>query len=525
MLTGEANSVLVSAVTEGNHLAFLATGSSGLAIVNVSQFTAPRVLSQLTLTGDSSDVDVDSVSNVAVIAANDGGLHFIDVSDSARPNRIRTADILASQVEAIDGVAYAAAGGQIVAYEALTGDLLNTFNVPDGANITGMTHEGGILYTMDANRNLSAFEVGDTGLVARGSVQLTHGGGQISVTNGIVYAAARPGFNQGGFATADVTNPSNLVELSASDVPGGIAVPGDVVVANGSGLALLGGLAASFPPATAIDVMDVRDPANTANFVTRFNLPVPPQGIAIASGIGYVADGTGGLQVINYVGFDTQGQAPTATITGPAGGNLQEGSIVPIRVSVTDDVQVRNVELLMNGQIVVNDVSAPFDLSAIAPTLANGAATVAFQVRATDTGGNVGLSNTLTYNLTSDITPPVLIGSGPTDDGAGFRVDTVTLRFNEPIDASRLSVDGVTLTNLGANSRLGGGDDSNITVTEIESPSPRRVVIHTEQPFGESRYQLTVNPSILADLAGNSVAAPVAITFTSFDAEVVNGIA
>jgi len=114
----------------------------------------------------------------------------------------------------------------------------------------------------------------------------------------------------------------------------------------------------------------------------------------------------------------------------------------------------------VNGQVVANDVSGPFDFGVIAPILASGATSVTFQARATDTGGNVGLSNVLTYNLTRDLTPPHLSNSSPAAAGAGFRVQDITLRFNEPIDSAILALTGFTLTNLGVNARPGGGDDS-----------------------------------------------------------------
>ncbi|MEZ6112307.1 MAG: hypothetical protein R3C99_15000 [Pirellulaceae bacterium] len=69
---------------------------------------------------------------------------------------------------------------------------------------------------------------------------------------------------------------------------------------------------------------------------------------------------------------------------------------------MTDDVQVRDVELLMNGAVVPRDVSLPWIWRAVTLPLASGTTTVTFQVRATDTGGNVGLSDQLTYTLTPD---------------------------------------------------------------------------------------------------------------------------
>ena len=43
-----------------------------------------------------------------------------------------------------------------------------------------------------------------------------------------------------------------------------------------------------------------------------------------------------------------------------------EGTSIVIDADISDDVQVRNVELLVNDVVVANDVSFPFDLSAVA---------------------------------------------------------------------------------------------------------------------------------------------------------------
>src|SRR5207237_6939338 len=103
-----------------------------------------------------------------------------------------------------------------------------------------------------------------------------------------------------------------------------------------------------------------------------------PLGVTIASGIAFVADSSAGLQVINYLPFDNQGVAPVATITAAAtdldpvapGIQVAEGSVLAIKAAVSDDVQVRNVELLVNGQVVSNKVSLPLDLQAIMPLIA-----------------------------------------------------------------------------------------------------------------------------------------------------------
>src|SRR5207249_1499005 len=126
-------------------------------------------------------------------------------------------------------------------------------------------------------------------------------------------------------------------------------------------------------------------------------------------------------QVVNFVPFDTNGVAPTVSITTSAndvdtvapGLQLIEGATLPVRVNVTDDVQVHNVELLVNGQVVSNDLSFPFDFSAIAPSVAASGSRFAVQVRATEPGGSVGLPSVLTAGLVRDTQAPTIASFVP----------------------------------------------------------------------------------------------------------------
>jgi hypothetical protein len=58
------------------------------------------------------------------------------------------------------------------------------------------------------------------------------------------------------------------------------------------------------------------------------------------------------------------------------GVQVAEGTTIPIRTSVVDDVQVREVELLANGDVVQTDVSFPFEFFAAAPIIEPGVSTV-----------------------------------------------------------------------------------------------------------------------------------------------------
>ena len=154
--------------------------------------------------------------------------------------------------------------------------------------------------------------------------------------------------------------------------------------ANGSGIGILVGRnPINFPPINAIDVMDISNPVNNNVFLTRFtllgNAANAPVSVSIASGIAFVAARSAGLQVVNYLSFDSQGQAPAVSISTSVdldpdvdGIQAQEGTTLPLLVEATDDVQVRNVELIVDGQVVSNDVSFPWNGSVTLPGLRDG---------------------------------------------------------------------------------------------------------------------------------------------------------
>ena len=93
---------------------------------------------------------------------------------------------------------------------------------------------------------------------------------------------------------------------------------------------------------------------------------------------------------------------------GAPGLQVLDGTTLPIQVSVSDDVQVRNVDLLVNGQVVTSDVSFPYDFFATAPNNSPESSSFIFQVRATATGGNSALSNILAVDLVKDVFAPTI---------------------------------------------------------------------------------------------------------------------
>jgi len=456
-LAGEAKEVVVAASTQspGAILAYVAMGQGGLAIVDISQFDKPLLLGQISLPGDATDVAVDPFSQVAVVTANAGGIHLVDISDPAKPDLLQTLDLPATQVEVAGNVAYVGTDTAIREIEPATGITLQVLPIP-GAPIVSLAREGNMLYTLDSSGLLRAVDISGWPMVLHGSLAVDGAPQKVFVGNGTAYLAIQPqGVSGGGYATVDVSNPDQLALVAGSQVPSGIRAPGTSMVANGSGMGLLIGSSAG---ANVLDLMDVSNPTNTYSFLTRFTLPAPPNSVAIASGLGFVADGTAGLQIVNYLGFDTLGQPPTVALNTAAldvntnlpGIQVFAGSTVQIQAAVQDDVQVRSVDLLVNGQVVQRAFSNPLNLSFIVPPYPAQSNQVMVQVRATDTGGNVTLTDPLLLDVAPDTTPPRLLASSELNDGAvrfkGF--SSIRLVFSKPILAEGLTTNATVLNSF-----------------------------------------------------------------------------
>jgi hypothetical protein len=499
-LAGEAKGVVVegSTLNAEAQTAYVATGSYGLAIVDATRFQKPTVLGQLDLAGDAVDVAVDSRAQVAVVAAGTA-LHFIDVSDSTLPVLSLTVNVPATQVEVADGVAYVAAGNGIETYSVASGELLQVLSL-GGSNVTSLAREGAMLYALDAGGVLRAIDIGSLSMSVLGSV----GGlptSKVFVGNGIAYVGAGNG-STGGFATANVSNPAAMTLLSGVDANN---IQGQAVVANGSGLAVSVGKLQVGAGGSQVHVLDVRDPTNTAKFVTAFNLSATPYDVAIGAGIAFVADGTGGLQVVNYLPFDNQGQAPTITLSAPnadrdpgtPGIQALEGLLIDLKLNVNDDRQVRNVELLLDGQVVTNDVSFPWTAVVALPTRSATTTTATIQARATDTGGNTTLSDALVVELVPDTFAPTIVGSNlvaGSRHGAKFR--TIRIAFSEAMDADTLNAQNI---------RLLDAQDQAIAPDLIEVSQTAGSVQLTFPTLATGSYHMVIDQSAVTDRAGNAL--------------------
>ncbi|WFU21156.1 Ig-like domain-containing protein [Bradyrhizobium sp. CB1717] len=483
--------------------AYVATGTHGLAVVDVTDAFKPVVRAELDLPGTAVDLAVDTSLKIAAIAAGAGGLHLVDVSDSVAPTLIKTVAVGATTVDIIDGIAYVNDGGKLRSFDLATGDEIQTLDLFAAATtVTGLAHEGSFLYVLDNSNIVHAVEVVNGLLmVERGSFPLALGLGsvdrQLFVAEGVLHVPAGA-----SYATINVANPAAMSLISGPDANN---IVGTALALNGSGL----GIAVGSIAGNAIDIVRTDDPANTGDFVTRITLPTAPTSVAIGNGLAFVGAGNQ-LQVVNYLAFDTQGQAPTVTLANfPAdidptrpGIQVQEGQVVPFGVRIADDVQVRDVELLVNGQVQRVDGAYPFDLRAVLPTIAaNDGTSVTLQAHARDTGGNAGLSDLLTIELVPDTIRPQLMDTNLVDGatvGSSFR--TLRFNFSEPLDPATVSAD---------NFHLFGPDGVEIVPTAVQLKNGGFTVQLSYAPLALGEHRVEVDLAEISDRAGNTVAASV----------------
>ena len=108
-----------------------------------------------------------------------------------------------------------------------------------------------------------------------------------------------------------------------------------------------------------LSVLDSGDPAATDQVINQFTLAGEPRSLLISSGLALVPSGVGGLFVVSFLGPDLVGIRPMAELNlltpdvqpGVDGVQLTEQFPVALSVSTTDDVQVRRVDLLADGNL------------------------------------------------------------------------------------------------------------------------------------------------------------------------------
>jgi len=522
---GEAKDLAVGVTLSdaSREYSFFASGTHGFAIADISNFIAPELVSELELSGKATGVTYDASTATAIVSAQSAGLHFIDVSDPLAPVLTRTVSELGaiSKVEMVDGLV-AAAGRSIWMLDPVSGEVLHEIELSDSAGrVTDLFQSGATLFAISGNSRLHSIALDGFGGTPIDSIDIPNPplsranavDMQLFVADGVAYVsngvqtdqvpASNPAARRGGYKTFDVSDPANLSLISDLELEDmGNNRTGNLhTVLNGSGLALV-----AAGSTLGLQVHDAADPSDTYTPLNRFDTPGTAEAVAVVGGIAFVADGPAGLQVINYRDFDALGIAPTVTINSDAldadpatdGTQVEEGTTVRITPRITDDVQVRSAELIVDGVVTETDLSYPYDFAVIAPALVTGQTSIDIQVRATDTGGNSSTSDPIRLSIIEDITPPEIHRITPV--GATLLgTQSVTVSLNEPIDTSRITFSAVDVIDR---------NDTDISLQPIgfSSLSDDRIIIfRMSQPFELGEYKVRLNESVFTDRAGNAL--------------------
>ena len=494
-----------------NDLVAVAHSDRGVSLFNVFNGMNPTIIAQVDTPGTASSV----TCGIGRIVAADGqaGLAIIDITDPPAAQIVRQL----SSAELGGGAAQAvAAAGGLVFVGTTTGSLavvdVNLGVVLDRRMLERPVHDlavdGERLFVLLDNQ-LQAFSVqplvpqllGSAPLSGFASDGLT-GRRRLSVGGGIAYATAFPGYD-----TFDVSNPGVAMPRLGDAQDGG---PNSFkqIAPNGSGLGVAAvGVNPRDDGTHDVYLYDVSDPAKTAEFLTLFETPGIARAVSIYNALAYVADGDAGLQVINYLSYDTGKTPPTASFTtsANANGQVEEGSRVLVDVTVSDDAQVRNVQLLVDDQVVETDGNFPFQFFINAPLRAvQSSFTVA--VRATDTGGNSTTTAARPLTVVPDMTAPTVVATAPTADADAFNVAGVVFVFDGPMDGSGLGPEDVTAVHF-----VGSGEV--VPVERVELLDERRVAVIFSDMLEPGTYQITIDSEATRDRAGNAALEPAMVTF------------
>jgi hypothetical protein len=437
-IPGYANNVEVS----GNY-AYVAAGSAGLQVADVTDRSNPQLVSSLSISGNANDVKV--IGNTAYIAGGSAGLQVVDVTNPLAPvlmSSFKTQGV-SWDLSVVSGIAYVAAD--------TTGLSLIDVNNPEHPFLLGSLALAGTTKGVDIDvvRKL-AVAVGTEGLFA---IDVSNPGAPLYLGSANYGGDPRDVAVRGSFAlvadyskslsAVDLTDPSHPLFKSSTDLSlggrlqdvvlsGNFALGADVFFANG------------------VPIVDVSY-APTLSPRSILNFPPGEAGFRDDDGSGIAADATyvyltAGSRAAStengvtgdtrlYIGQyralqDSSGVAPLTSIVDPvAGSTFVETTSIPVQVNASDDVAVVSVNFLVNGQVVFTATSAPYRFNVPVPV---GISTLTLGATAMDFGGNIGAAADIVVNVIPD----------PHTTAQGTIVDPL----NNPISGATVSCQGQDTT-------------------------------------------------------------------------------
>jgi CSLREA domain-containing protein len=263
------------AVVDG--IAYVADGSAGLRLYDVSDPAAPALLGSLD-TDAAGDVAV--VGNRAFVADGSSGLRVVDVSDPSSPREITGLGATgpAHQVEIEDGLVYVLdAGFGLRVFDPMTLAPVGALAVVDSPAY--LTVAGGVAYVADRSIGLRLLDVSDPAAPeAVGFLYLSVL--DVEVAGTLAYLGESGVSGSVGLRIFDVSDPSDPDEVGTFETGGAadVEIVGDLAYLASRGLR----------------VVDVSNPAAPVGLGSLLLASGP---LEVADGVAYTAAGSAGLLV------------------------------------------------------------------------------------------------------------------------------------------------------------------------------------------------------------------------------------
>ncbi len=410
-IPGYANSVRV-----GGNLCYVAAGSSGLQIVDVTDRQAPRITGAYDTPGNADDVRV--AGTTAYVADGSNGLVIINVAIPSQPT------LIAQLPTGGTALALTVSGARVYVANGSAGMAIVDVTNPASPTIIGVYSEAGVtIRNVDVLNGLAVLATS----VGISTVDVNNpaapvGLGILATTNAQAVKLAGPtalvADYTGSLLAIDVSTPAapRLIGQMAKETGGilnDVAIRGDF--AFGADVFFVNGV-----PITNITNPSALSIRGQLNFPYRDD-----NGMGIAVDANYVylvaasadvqkpgVNGTTALYIGEYLALDDSfGIPPHVTLTAPAAGaTVTEGTTITATADATDDVGVSSVSFFADGTFAGAVAAKPYSFPIPVPI---GATTLRVRAQAGDFGGNSADSAEVVVNVARDTVAPAISISAP----------------------------------------------------------------------------------------------------------------
>lgn len=461
-IPGYANNVDVN-----NNYAYVAAGSAGLQIVDVSNPNSPHITGSRDTPGTAIDVRV--AGNLAYIADGGTGLQIMDISNPASPVIIGSIDTpgIAQDIVVSGTRAFVADGSS-----GLSIIDISTPSVPailGAVNIAGAARGVAVRDNTALVVDDSTLKVIDFSTVSLpqivGTVNIPGTPKDLTVRDNLAYVSAL----NGGLQIADFSNLSSPIIVGSLPTQ---FVPRDVE---------LWGQFAFFAEQVFPNAIAIADITESTNPIFRAILDLSGLGDYAGTGIGltnnyafvteeayivgpdYGVTGNTRLFIGQYAELNDNGTTPPqVSITSPLNGaEVYEGSIIPISVSASDDVIVGSVSVLIDGEVKAADNTPLFQFNYNVPMSIT---SLAIGASALDLANNMGTAENVFITVIPDPPPTVNITSH-TNGGSVIEDDTIIITAGTTDNA------GVTLLEFIVDGQVVSSDTTAPFKTQYHVPA------------------------------------------------------